>query len=307
MVKQQQKKLLCTLLSGALFWGLPGVALAEETEEVFSMDEIVVTASRIATKITETAADVTVINRDEMEKKNMKTVTEALVQSGVKIEAEGGGAADVSRVILNGSERVIILVDGRKVNWEQNSGFEKGGPDLASLPSLSSIERIEVVRGAASSLYGSAGVGGVVNIITRKGEENRIQASTEFGSWNARRYNVQAGGKSGDTGYMVTAERSTQNNYEYKEPTTGQVVTMPNSDFTRNTASVRLDKDLGEDRTLTFYFDHLSEEAGYPIAKPGLMNHNPYAVRQTVQNNVSLAYKWQQGKNITNNFQIYRN
>ncbi|WP_083945391.1 TonB-dependent receptor plug domain-containing protein [Sporomusa sphaeroides] len=308
-MSKRQKQLLCLVLGGTLIFGGPERAAAEEAEAAeFSLDEYVVTANRMPTKRTETAANITVVSREEMEQKNITTVKEALNQAGVQVDVEGGGnSADNSYVTLNGDKRVVILVDGRRINWEQQVDNAQTGYSLGMLPDLNNVEKIEVVRGAASSLYGSSGVGGVINIITRKGTENRTTALTEFGSWGARRYSLQTSGKSGDTGYMVTAERQTQDYYEYKDPATGKVVTMPNSDFTRETASLRIDKDLGNDRTLTFYFDHLSEDSGYPVAKPGFAFYCPDASRHTIQNNLSLAYRWQQGENITNNLQIYRN
>lgn len=308
-MKKRQKQLLYMFLSGALLLGGPEKAAAEEVEEVeFSLDEYVVTANRTPTKISETAANVTVVNRAEIEKKNITTVAEALIQAGVQVGVEGGGnSADNSYVTLNGDRRVVVLVDGRRINWEQQVDNAQAGYSLGMLPDLGNVEKIEVVRGAASSLYGSSGVGGVVNIITRKGTENRTTVATEFGTWGSRRYSLQSGGKTGDTSYMLTAERHTQDYYEYKNPATGKVETMPNSDFKRETASLRIDKELGPDRTLTFYFDHLDEDSGYPVAKPGTLYYCPDASRETIQNNVSLAYRWQQGENVTNNLQIYRN
>ena len=305
---QRGKKVLCSLLSGTVLFGISNVALAEEAEQAYELDEVVVTASRMPTKLTETAANVTVVSRNDIEQKSLKTIAEALTQAGVKVEAAGGSVVDDAKIMLNGSEKVVILVDGRRVNWEQQATTGgRAGYSLNMLPNMDSVERIEVVRGAASALYGSSAVGGVVNIITRKGEERSTVASTEFGSWGSQRYRLQTGGKNGDTGYLVTVERWKQNDYEYKDPQTGKVVTMPNSDLERETASVRIDKELGKDRTLTFYFDHLNQDSGYTVTKPGYGKYSPDASRHIVSNNVSLAYRWRQGEKVTNNLQVYRN
>jgi len=301
------KKMIGSLISSTLLLAIPGGVMAEEAGETYDLEEVVVTASRMPTKRVETAANVTVVSRREIEEKSLTTIAEALIQAGVKVESEGGSAVDSAKIMLNGSEQVVVLVDGRRVNWEQQVVSGRAGYSLDMLPNLDSVEKIEVVRGAASSLYGSSAVGGVVNIITRKGTERNTTAATEFGSWGSRRYRLQTGNKIGDTGYLVTAERWKQGNYEYKDPQNGKVVTMPNSDFERETASVRLDKDLGEGKILTFYFDHLNEDAGYPVAKPDNPMYSPNASRHIVSNNVSLAYRWQQGDKVTNNFQVYRN
>ncbi len=307
-MKKQGKKALCSLLSATMLLSCTGMVLAEEAEPAYELEEVVVTANRMPTKLTETAANITVVSRNDIEQKSLKTIAEALVQAGVRVEAEGGSGVDNAKIMLNGSEKVVILVDGRRVNWEQQvvSGG-RAGYSLNMLPNLDGVEKIEVVRGAASSLYGSSAVGGVVNIITRKGEAKSTAVTTEFGSWGSQRYRLQTGDKIGDTGYMLTAERWSQNDYEYKDPQTGQVVTMPHSDFTREAASVRIDKELGEGRTLTFYFDHLNQDGGYPVAKPGNAMYSPDASRHIVSNNVSLAYRWQQGDKVTNNLQVYRN
>lgn len=308
LMKQRNKKLLCSMLGSTIILGFASVAMAEESEQIYELGEVVVTASRMPTRLTETAAHVTVVNRDDIEQKSLKTVAEALIQAGIQVEAEGGSGVDNTKVMLNGTEKVVILVDGKRVNWEQQivSGG-RAGYSLNMLPNLDSVEKIEVIRGAASALYGSSAVGGVVNIITRKGEERSTTALSEFGTWGSQRYRVQTGNKIGNTGYMVTAERWKQKDYEYKDPQTGRVVTMPNSDFTRESASVRLDQDLGEGRTLTFNFNHMNENGGYSVTRPGYDKHSPDGSRHIVSNNVSLAYQWQQGEKVTNNLQIYRN
>ncbi len=77
--RKRQKQLLHIMLSGALLLGVPAQAIAEEMAEAeFSLEEYVVTASRMPTKLSETAANVTVVSREEIEKKNITSVAEAL-------------------------------------------------------------------------------------------------------------------------------------------------------------------------------------------------------------------------------------
>ena len=305
-----QQKLLYSLVGSTLLLSAPGLGqageAAREAAGEYELDEMVVTASRMPTKLNETAAHITVIGREEIEQNSYTTIAEALTRAGVKVESEGGSAVDSAKIMLNGSEQVVVLVDGRRVVWEQQVVSGRAGYSLDMLPNLSSVEKIEVVRGAASSLYGSSAVGGVVNIITRKGEERTTTAAAEFGSWDSRRYRLQTGGKEGHTGYMVTVERWTQDNYEYKDPKTGKVLTMPNSDFDRDSASVRIDREL-KDGTLTFSFDHLSENGGYPVVRPDFSMYSPDASRHIVSNNVGLAYQWRQGEAVSNQLQVYRN
>ena len=306
-MNKRKKHLLCLALGGSLLFGASQPAAAEEVEE-FSMEEYVVTASRMPTKRTETAANVTVVSREEIERKNMTTVAEALTEAGVQVSLEGGSAGDNAAVILNGDKRVVILVDGRKLNQDQRTDNSSLGYSLSMLPDLNSIEKIEVVRGAASALYGSEGVGGVINVITRKGSEEKTVASSEFGSWSSRQYSLHSSGKTGNTGYVLSAKKSSQDHYEYKNPFTGKVSAMPNSEFERETVAVRIDTEFDEKRSLAFTFDHLREDVGAPNAAPYVPAYfRPDGKRWITQNNVSLAYRWKQGDSITNNLQVYRN
>lgn len=304
--KNWRQKLLCSLVGSTLLLTMPGLGEAGEAAGEYELEEMVVTASRIPAKRSETAAHVTVVGREEIEQNSYTSIAEALTHAGVKVDSDGGSPVDNARIVLNGSDQVVVLVDGRRIYWDSQVIDGRSGYSLDMLPSLNSVEKIEVVRGAGSGLYGSSAVGGVVNIITRKGDAQSIHASSEFGSWDTRRYRLEAGGRQGQTGYMVTAERSSRGDYEFKDPQTGQVMTMPYSGFDRDSASVRLDRELGEGKMLTFTFDHLDEYTGYTVTRPGYPRYSPDGSRRIVSNNVGLAYQWKQDDVVTN-FRVYRN
>jgi len=140
-----------------------------EDEKVYTSSiqhEIVVTATRLETPAKEIASSVTVITRERLEQSKKATVIEALQEvSGVSIIQNGppGGAASVFLRGAN-SEHTLILMDGVELNdpISPSRSF-----DLAHL-TLDNVERIEILRGPQSTLYGSDALGGVVNIITKK-------------------------------------------------------------------------------------------------------------------------------------------
>lgn len=130
-----------------------------------ALDPVVVTASRTARTADETLASVSVISRADIERSQAQSVPELLAGlPGVAI-SNNGGFGKTSAVFLRGSEasHVLVLIDGVKVG-----SATLGTTSFEQLP-LDQIERIEVVRGPRSSLYGSEAIGGVIQIFTRKG------------------------------------------------------------------------------------------------------------------------------------------
>lgn len=301
-----QKQVLCSLLGSALLFGLPAVSSAEETgSQEFSLDEYVVTATRIPVKQTEIAAHVTVITREEIEKGGYTSVPEILKKSNIALEQSRSATVP----LLNGDDRVLILVDGRKMNWSHLviSGNDHPGIVLDQL-GVDNIERIEIVRGPASSLYGSDAVGGVINIITRKADSTQTTAASEFGSWGFRRYNLTTQGKTGDISYFLTAEKKKQDDLEYKDPRTGQVKTLDNTYFDQEFVTLRLDKELEGDRSLSLQFEHTDGEAGFggALKSDGTVTY-PTGYTTTKNNNIALTYQWGKDSGANDLFRFYHN
>lgn len=129
------------------------------------LKETVVTATRSQSRADTLISDVTVITREDIERSTGRSVAELLARvSGVQM-ASNGGLGKSSSVFIRGTEsrHVLLLVDGVRYG-----SATLGTPNLDNIP-LESIERIEVLKGPASALYGSDAVGGVVQIFTRKG------------------------------------------------------------------------------------------------------------------------------------------
>lgn len=301
-----QKQVLCSLLGSAILMGLPVASSAEETgSQEFSLDEYVVTASRVPVKQNEIAANVTVITRDEIERSGFSDVPDILKKNNINMEYTRSAAVPV----LNGDDRVLILVDGRKMGWNHLiiSGNDHAGfnPNLLG---VDNIERIEIVRGPASSLYGSEAVGGVINIITRKANSTQTTASTEFGSWGSRRYSFTTQGKNGDISYMVTAEKKKQDDLEYKDPKTGQVKTLDQTYFDQELVTMRLDKDLSSDRSLSMQFERTNGEYGFGgiLQSSGQIQH-PDGYSTSKSNNIALTYQWGKDRGANDLFRFYHN
>ncbi|MDO5693090.1 MAG: TonB-dependent receptor [Pseudomonadota bacterium] len=135
---------------------------------VATLPSVVVTASQREQLIREAPASITVITRKELEAKPHASLTDVLRSvEGVNVVGSSPNDQDVSIRGMPG-EYTLILVDGKRQNTRETMNRGTGGVQSNLLPPLSAIERVEVVRGPMSSLYGADAMGGVVNIITRK-------------------------------------------------------------------------------------------------------------------------------------------
>ena len=131
-------------------------------------DTVVVTATGFEQKIQNAPASISVISKQQIEDKAYRDVTDALKDVPGVVVTGGGSSSDIS-IRGMASQYTLFLVNGKRVSTRStrpnsdNSGIEQGW-----LPPLESIERIEVIRGPMSSLYGSDAMGGVINVITKK-------------------------------------------------------------------------------------------------------------------------------------------
>lgn len=152
------------------------------------LDPVVVTASRVPLAREQSGSSVSVITREELEKRGITQVFDALrLLPGVTVSRSGGGGG-VSSIRLRGASQgqVRVMLDGVPLN---DPASVDGSFDFNHL-TVNGIERIEVVRGAQSALHGSDAMGGVINIITRKGADGTVSAAfAEGGSFHT----LQAG------------------------------------------------------------------------------------------------------------------
>ncbi|MCS7101382.1 MAG: TonB-dependent receptor plug domain-containing protein, partial [Burkholderiaceae bacterium] len=143
-----------------LFGTLINAALAQTT-----LDPVVITATRTEQRASNVVAETTVLTRADLEKSEARTLAEVLAGTAGIQFAANGGLGKTASVFVRGLEfrHVLLLVDGVPL-----SSATRGTPSLDNLP-LELIERIEIVRGPLTSLYGSGAMGAVIQVFTRRG------------------------------------------------------------------------------------------------------------------------------------------
>ncbi len=276
-------------------------AVEERPADAYTMDDVIVTAERVPTSRMDTPANVSVITAEEIEANHYTSVSEALEHvNGVFIS--NGNAGNDTEVRLNGDERVVIMVDGRRINNDQGSASTRASANLDSIASMKNIERIEVVKGGGSALYGSDAVGGVINIITKKGDSLRTTLDVNAGSWGTYNYEVSNEGSIDKLSWFVTGGFQRRNHFEYKYK--GSNGSMPNSDQKNNTFTARVDAEIDKRSSVRLNFEHKSIHGGnYTGAYP----FTEYGKQDELYNNVALSYHFKEGTKTPGFLRVYNN
>lgn len=237
--------------------------LAAHAQESKSVDPVVVTATKVATPAEQLGASVSVVNGEDFQTYHYPTVDEALRNvPGVQIRRSGSYGKATSVTIRGANaNQVQVLVDGLRVKSPT-----LGQVDLSDIsPDL--IERIEVIRGAQSTIYGADAIGGVVNIITRKGTGGPFQASVqqEVGNYDTLVSRATVYGAWKILHYALSASHFESN---------GQ---FQNDETDANAISARIGATLPWDSTLDFIFRYNKNDIGVPVKGvfPGPQPINP--------------------------------
>ena len=204
-----------TRISGASFSILPllltsSFVFAEDTTT--ELEEVIVTATRTAQTVDDALASVTVLTQDDIKKQQATSLQELLrARAGFHL-VNNGGAGKKTSLFLRGtnSDHVLVIIDGIKINTATD-----GAAPLSIIP-LELVERIEIVRGPRTSLYGSDAIGGVIQIFTKKskaGEAAKPTVSIKTGSHNTKGISAGISGGFDKGWYSVNLKREKTDGY----------------------------------------------------------------------------------------------
>ncbi|MGD2270931.1 MAG: TonB-dependent receptor [Desulfobacterales bacterium] len=245
--------LILTMAPGLfIFWGM-GQA-AEQTSEPPLMKETVVTATRFEEEVSAVPANVSVITAEDIENSTAKDIPSILrTQAGVFV-TDISGNRRTYRVDLRGfgetaQSNTLVLVDGRRANQPDLSGT-----DWALIP-LDRVERIEIIRGGRGGvLYGDNASGGVINIITKKGERFETGGTLAGGSYETTSANAYISGTQKDLSFALSGSYYDSDGYR------------DNSDSEAKDFGLNLGYFFGDFAKLSFSSSYHEDETGIPGA-----------------------------------------
>ena len=295
-----QKILTASLAALVLTTGAFSVQAESTPPNFYSLNEVVVTASRTPEKKIDTNADVAVVTAKEIEQKHFDDVAQAVKNvPGVFIASHGasGQVGNSDQIYINGSPNVVVLVDGMRRNTNGNSLMNAS---IAELVAMDSIDHIEVLKGSASTLYGSDAQGGVINIITKKAKEDGVSTTlrTSFGDNSKEKYTLYNAGKEGNVFWSIEAGKELQGNYE--DGWSRNVINHLNAKH----YNAKLGYDLGNDSSVVVNYEKY--KADYTLPNNGSTDKIPAKGRKD-NDAISLQYNAKLSDRLSNQFSIYRN
>ena len=201
---------------------------ATQRKEKFTLDEVVIVATREEEDIFRIPGNVSVITENQIKMSNAKEISDLLrSESGIMVTNTSGSAPTGITVETRGFNngggnggRTLVLIDG----WKANQA-DTNTPDWASIP-LDNIERVEIIRGPATAIYGDSAMAGVINIITKSGSGNPgFGAGIDAGSWGKFGKKVSFQGATQQFRYYVFGNHSTEDGYRDNSDFTGTNLT----------------------------------------------------------------------------------
>jgi vitamin B12 transporter len=276
--------------------------ITQEENETSSTDDADISIEVIGEKDTLSGSTPTyIIEREEIQKQGATSVADILKRvPGFAINDVGHGADIHTGTYYRGASinQSVFLINGRPINTNINTYH--GGTDLNSIP-VEAIERVELYSGAASTLYGSSAFGGVVNIITKAGDDQpKLTGNVEFGSLSLNNQQVSYGGASGGVKYNFSFERFFIDN-RYRVPVGAANRDaqgfLSNADTATSTYFGSIGLDLNPKNSLNLDITKLSSRRGlvyfgFPLQKDRL-DHDGF--------NVGLSWKTKLGNGESSN------
>ncbi len=248
----RQKLFLCLIIS----------FLTTKTYAKYEISPIIVTgASKIEQKITNTTSNIEVITKEEIEERNFTTVSEAL-SSVVGISfTKNGSIGGVSNIFLRGmtSNRILILIDG--IRYQDPSNIS--GVTFEDLI-ISDIERIEIIKGAYSGIYGSDASAGVINIVTRTAKEGlNTSINTEIGSYLTKKYGMTLSNKKEKYDLKISANRFLTDGFSSQIKDKKSEKDFERDGYVNTTINLKTNYYFSQNDKVGFIYNHINSNIEY--------------------------------------------
>ncbi|MFN7181074.1 MAG: TonB-dependent receptor plug domain-containing protein [Planctomycetota bacterium] len=259
-MKQIEKKIIIVKVSLIIvaFINISLILKANEKYIEIELPPVEVTSTLTRKEIDRTPYDVSIVQTNEIKEKGFRSITEVIqsIEGSLAREYGNRGMLATSSLRAGNSTHTLVLIDGKRVNAPS-----LGLIDLNAIPvPIENIERIEVLKGSASSIYGSEAIGGVINIITKKIDRNYIFSNTYFGSLSTYHKEIQASLREKKTGFSIGLIHENSEGFR------------PNSEYEIKTLNSKLQYFFNDQTFLELRLDTLVNDAGTPgsISFPSL-------------------------------------
>jgi outer membrane cobalamin receptor len=233
-------------------------------------ESVVVSAAQVEIPLSQASASTTIISGAELQTRQIHSVADALRSvPGLTVAATGGTGA-VTGVFPRGGESnyTLVFIDDVPVN-----AFG-GDFDFGHLSTIN-VDRIEIVRGPQSALFGSNAIGAVVRVVTRHGGAPAVSGTTEYGGYDTARFAGATSGSAGAFEWGASGERLTSDGYNGR--TTAAGLTVENDDYTRSSGALSLGWRHGKS-SIQGRLQQATDERGFP----GPFGTNPIGVYEGI-------------------------
>ena len=222
------------------------------------IDNIIVTGTRMPSNLSDSLSAVTLLQRADIERYQASDLFELLSRVPSASFVRNGGRGSSTSLSLRGnqSDHSLFLIDGVRIG-----SATTGGANLSSI-NLATVERIEIIRGPKSNLYGADAIGGVVNIISRKtSDPSVLNVETSFGSNNTSETTAVVGLNSDRLSFTAAANALHTDGIDNTESTDG--VNGDDDAYRNNSLALNLRYQLSDSATLKVSYNHNETEAEY--------------------------------------------
>jgi len=241
-------------LSTAILFALFGSQAIATSE----LEQVVVTANKTSQTLKQITSNVHIITSEEIESKHYKSITEALNEVAGISFTQNGGLGTTTSVFLRGSDtsRVLVLIDGVRTNDPTNTG----GSDFAHI-AMANIERIEIIKGAQSGVWGSDAAAGVINIITK---DNKItEVTTEIGSYGTQKLSLSTGKKINDVTLSLSAQRLETDGFSAQAPAGTDIDLYEDDPYKSTNLTAKIKYDINENSSIALTHNYTDTDTSY--------------------------------------------
>ena len=297
-----KKALLAAIACTTFYAATTPQVWAEEVKDEYNMDGVVVTASKIEEEPFKAPANVDVVTRAMIEANHYINISEAFKNvPGITIQSYGTGGENYSsnRIYINGTSNVVFLIDGMRVN---TNGIISSRFEPSTMVNMDNVERIEILKGSASTLYGSDAAGGVVNIITKKlgKAEQKTTISMMRGSFNTSQYGVMNSGRNKEDLYwLISAQKDLSGNFKDGNNNTIQ------KGLNSKTIDLKLGKDFDKDTAVEVNFENYN--SNYERPSTGGLKTTTRLKGNKDNTRVGLSYKNRISDKAVNQLSVFKN